>query len=684
MGFIRRFTSMPGAEVLSQIEGIAIIDLPVPGSTPLVGSGTVACVGEFADMRYACKADGSGVISTYCQPVEVFSASDLLNQVGGFDETIGDFGGSGGNGFVHLRSKSYQRLILAPVNLASAQGARVFRSLPLCYSQSDTTPVVPVQGVSVPAGTEFRSGAGRVRIAKRIDFTALPVIASGISGSTSSGSAAATQTFNANTGHDWTTVARPDGTVGTYKGDILVIGNNNAGPMQPTAESGTYRVASTPTSGTAITLEKLDGSNFTFSSQSNVPWRLHSSSDADSAPVIVVGNSTPGGYGASDNGGYSVPVRPLTNSSGGNTDGTFTAGTVLTPAVAPITMTGATWDPSSGLGARLHPTTATAFTAAIQAPNAASAAGIDALYATAMAALIGGEDPLTDIDVVIAARSSGTILSQGKQHVITANATTAKGRVFIGAPPLSVQSTATATGSGTTGAGANRYESNLYTWPGVRTYIQEAVGYRIKCADGSVTTDGILDVPFDGWYASLCSILPPENSPAQSADPVPAILKSVLGIQRGVTGLTINDYTRMKSQGVSGVIIDSDTGPQVQSAVTTSLVSGKTKVNRIRFQYFCDSNLAKRLKPFKELPVSQSMKDNAFTEVDDFCQSLLGATAIENRIKGYSIDDKSGNSPALEAQDIYVIIANIKMYGTAGTIALVSRVGVGVEIQDAG
>ena len=678
MGFSRRFGYYPGADVLSQIEGIALINLPVPGSARIVGSGTVACVGEFADMGNACTVDGSGVVSTNCQPVEIFSDSDMLNKVGGWDETIGDFGNSCGNGFTHLRGKSYQRLIVAPVNLASPQGSRYFRSLPLSSSATDTMPVVPVQGATVSAGTEFRTGASRLRVAAQVNFTALPVIATGVAGATVSGASAAVQVFNATTGGDWTTIARPDGTLGTYKGDILVIGNNSAGSAVP-SEAGTYRVAATPTSGVAVTLEKLDGSSFSFSAQTAVPWRLHASSDADSAPVIVVGNSIPGGYAASEAGGYSVPIRPLTNSTGTFTDGTFTAATVLVPAVVPTAMTGSTWDPLSGLGARLHAATATAFTAAVQAPNAVSSASIDALYATAMASLIGGEDPLTDIDVVTAARCSATITSQGKAHEMQANATTAKGRVFVTSPPLSVQSTSVATGNGTTGVGGYRDQSLFYSWPGAKTYVKEAVGFRIKCADGTVTSDGILDMPFSSWLASLCSILNPENSPAQAADPVPRLLSSVLGIQRGVPSLSMNDYIRMKATGVAGLIIDPDTGPQLQSAVTTSLKSGETKMNRIRFQYYCDSNSAKRLKSFKELPVSDSMKDNAYTELDSFFAGLLGQSRIEQRIKSYSIDDVGGNTPELEALDIFVMITNVNMLSTAGTIAVVSRVGVGVD-----
>jgi hypothetical protein len=48
-GFIRRFGYFPGKEVITQIEGVVIIDLPPPGSIQGTGTGTVVCVAEYAD-----------------------------------------------------------------------------------------------------------------------------------------------------------------------------------------------------------------------------------------------------------------------------------------------------------------------------------------------------------------------------------------------------------------------------------------------------------------------------------------------------------------------------------------------------------------------------------------------------------------------------------------------------------
>lgn len=133
-GFVRRFSSFPGLEQLTLIEGAAIIDLPPPGQIEGVGVGTVALVGEFADVTFGTTVDTSGNVSTKGNPVEIFSPQDLLNKLGGFDETLGEFGGALGNGFATLRGRRFSRLVGVPVNIASAKGVRYFRHLPGCKS----------------------------------------------------------------------------------------------------------------------------------------------------------------------------------------------------------------------------------------------------------------------------------------------------------------------------------------------------------------------------------------------------------------------------------------------------------------------------------------------------------------------------------------------------------------------
>jgi hypothetical protein len=680
-GFIRRYGSFPGTEVVTQIEGVVLVDMPPPGSIQGVGSGVVCMVGEFANCTFATTVGTTGDITAKIRPVEVFSAQDMINKVGGFDETIGEFGGDLGNGFAALRNKKFSRLVVAPVNLASPQGWRCWRELPLCTSQTNTNPVVPVQGGTVAAGREFRSGVGRVRNAARVEFTAREPITTGVGGTIAIAAGAVVQNFTGLA--DWSLIDRGDGTLGARKGDILVLGNNNAGAVQPLPTTslggGTYRVATTPGAGTTISLERLDGASFIWvAAAGTVPWRLHHSTDADSAPERVIGSSVPGGYAGADAGGAVVPLRPITSATGTQVDGTYTARTLLAPAVVPAAVTGDSCGALSGLAGQTHPTVATNYATLIQGVNKASDATIDALYAAAIDACISEDDPVRDINIMVAARKSATIRAKLKSHVLAASEV-GSGRIAVIAPNLDATTFSTIIGSTTPGVGAQRNERVFYSWPGVQHSVPEAVGFLLGTALGTFTADGLLDDSMDHWLASLLSNLAPERNPGQAASPVPSVFAPILGFQRGVSGLGINEYTALRRQGVAAIRMDRTAGPIIQSGVTTSLISGEKNINRRRMADFIEDSLAQRLVQFSKLPLTNQLKDGAVGETDAFLSSLLSTNnPAAQRITDYQIDDKGGNTPEMEAQGIFVIITRVRTTPTADFIVVQSEIGEGV------
>lgn len=675
-GFERRFSSYPGNDVIKQIEGVSVIDLVSVTAGSSVGTGVVCCVGEFEDVSTSVLVSGTGVISTNYTPTEVFGAQDFALKFGGWDETIGNFGNTGGNGFVALRSKQFARLLCVAINIASAQGMRFFRQLPVNAAQTSTLPAVPVIGATVAAGTEFKAATKRVRTASRVQFSALAPIATGTNGSSAVGASGATQTFNAASGFDWTTIVRPDNTLGAHKGDILVVGYNSAGVMTPAGVAGTYRVASEPSSGIAIVVENLDGSNFAWTSQTNVPWRLHFASDADTGPITVQGSALNGGYAAADVGGYVVPVRPLTDGTG-STSGTTAWASALTvaPSVAVTAMTGSTWDPLSGLSGRTNPTTGLSFDPTIQGINAAQSSTMDAAYTNAIASTISQSYPTSEINGIFAARTSATIRQQLKANVLSASSN-GLGRWTIIVPELSVQSTSAVVADADPGVGANRDERVFYTWPGVLTYIPEAVNFKIAGSDGLIYTNGKLDVDFAGFYASVLSLLAPERNPGQAADPIPGALSAVLGIQRGVPSLNMNDYITLKSRGVSAIRMDRTVGPIIQSGVTSSLLTGRTDIKRRRMADYIQDSLVQLLMPFSKLPLSTSNKDSMANEVEAFLADLKSATVPANqRINDYVVDDKNGNTDSAVAQGIYTIIVKVQLTPTADFIVLQTAIG---------
>lgn len=664
MGFVRRFPSNPGSGIITQIEGVAIIDNAQPGTTNGVGTGRVALVGEFADMSASILVDTAGAITTRATAVQVFSFADLLTKLGGWDETLGEFGGDLGNGFVALRNKRFASLVCVPVDLVSngttCGGTRYWRDLPTNKSVTDPTPIVPISPGVIVAGRQFFNAANTARVAQRITFADNTAYATGTNGDVTTAAAAAVQNFDRLAGSFVTDAVAP--------GDILVssvIGG--AGAIG--ANAFTLRVVSV-TSATRIVVERLDGTNFAFTTLTNVVWRIHTAATADSGSAIA---GTKGILSAA--GQYVVPARPLV--------ATIAAAALLTPSTAPAAGTANSWDSLSGLGGRTHPTIALTYLAAVHAPNAVNSATMDARYAAAIEALLNDADPTREVRIVYAARKSSLIRSNLRTHVGVASERGMSRRAVI-SPEVNTLTLAAVLGSADPGVGANRSDRIDYSWPGARTSVPEAVGFSIATADGKTTTDGILDETFDGFLAALESNLPPENNPGQAAAPVPVVLSGVLGFQRGAPNLTMAEYIQFRASGIAALKMDRVSGPIIQSGITSSLTSGEKNIYRRRMADFIQDSCADLLDPLSKLPQTQQRKDDATAAVESFLSGLLSENdPSAQRISDYNVDSVSGNTPELEALGVFVLVITVRLLSTMDFIVLNATIGENVSVSTA-
>lgn len=656
MGFVRRFSNFPSVEVLQEIEGIVTVDQTAPGAIAGVSAGVACCIGEFADCSLGVAIDVNGVVTTLPNPTEVISGQDAAVKFGGWDETLGEFGVSGGSGFLEIKNKQFSRLVLVAINVASSHGARVFRKLPTNNGPADATPVVPLVGGVVVAGREFRSGANRVRSCQRVVFSETASFISGVDGAVTSVGAAANQLFTS-AGGGFTTVVRPDGTKGLLVGDILVLGQiGGAGALGANAD--TYRVQAV-NSDTTCHLEKMDGTNFDWTTGTNEPWRVHVPACADSGSVALATQS-----------GYRIPSRPL--------DATIAASTNLQPTVAPPALTASSADALSGLEMRTDPSTGLVYTAAIQAPNAVASASWDALYSTAIDSLLEDDLPEREVNIVWAARSSATIDAKLTSHVLAQKAN-GVGRIAVVSPSLATVALATAIGDASPGVGANRARERIYDWPGLQTFVGEAVGVPIKGADGLLYTNGILDTPSQSWSAAIMSQLAPERNPGQASDPVKTIMSLAIGIQRGVSGLNINAYKLLKSKGIMGPRNDRDSGRIFQSGVTSSLLPGEAEIYTRRFSFFVEDSVAAFLAPYSKEPMTEALKDKILTALHDFFEELASSNnKTASRIRGFSVNGKDGNTAELSNAGIYVVQYAVEMIPIANTIVQQASVGYGV------
>ncbi len=654
-GFIRRYGYFPSQTTIQEIEGVVVVDLPPPGSITGVGTGTVCVIGEFADLTHATMVAG-GNVTAHMRPVEAYSAQDMIEKVGGWDANLGDFGVSGGSGFAAVSGKSFSRLVLVPINLASDKACRLVRDLPTNTSLTSPTPVVPLSGGVVEAGRAFNDGTNSVSNGKRTVFGDAIAFASGVNGAcTAKGAVNATPIAVTSAGATFVTD-------GVAVGDICVLGVIGTAASNP----GTYRITEV-TSETAIKVELLTGGTFDLLTEAGtMPYRIHPQATADSAA---------GAYSATGAAGYSIPVRA-------RGPGNITAATACAPTIVPPAASATAWEPLSGLALVAHPSGAIVYTASVQADNAA-AAGLETAYAVALGSLITEESPGRDVNIVVTARTSSAIAVSTKAHVLQASSE-GLGRMAILAPPMG----ATADKldevivSSWPGVGANRNERLIYAWPSCSAKVNEAVGDAVALANGGTTSDGILDLSMAPFVASVLSLLNPENNPGQGAPPATTALASILGYSSDiVTPLSISSYKTMKSKGIMGLRFDRTVGPVIQSGITTSLTSGEQNVNRRRMADFIQDSVAARLVAFSKLPLTQNLKDGMLSEITAFCSGLLSETnPAAQRIAGFVIDDVSGNTPDLEAAGVWVIIGRVRMLATADFIVFQSEVGAGVTV----
>ena len=655
-GFIRRYPYYPSTSTIREIEGVVIIDLPPPGSIAGVGSGTTAVVGEFSDLTYATTVAGGNVTGNP-RPVEVFSAQDLVNKVGGFDEHLGEFDVSGGNGYAAVAGKAFSRLVCVPINLASDKACRLVRDLPTNAGVADPTPVVPLTGGVVAAGRTFTDGTNGAANGKRTVFTDDIAFVTGTDGACTTKSAVNTTPIA------FTSAGSTFVTDGVAVGDIMVVGVIGTASTNP----GTYRITEV-TSETAVKLELLTGEAFDLATASSMAFRIHPRATADSAASAAV---------ASAAAGYTIPVR----ASG---PGNISAATACAPTVVPAAATVNSWDSLSGLTLVAHPSSAITYTAAIGADNPAASATLDALYSTALASLLTEDDPGRDVSIVFAARTSTSIAQALKTHVTQASAE-GIGRVCVVAPPLgaTADTLSEVVGSAWPAVGAYRDERVFYAWPSCSFQLTEAVGTGIPLEDGSVATDGVIDQSMAPWVASVLSLLPPERNPAQGLPPATTALAGIRGISSGLADtLTQSSYKTMRAQGIIGLRLDRNVGPVLQSGITTSLTSGQKNIARRRMADFLQDSISQRLNGFAKLPLTQQLKDGMVSEVTAFLSGLLSENnPAAQRIAAFSVDDQSGNTPELEALGVFVLVVRVRTLASADFIVLQTEVGEGVTVS---
>ncbi len=330
MAFTRRYQQNPGVGVISQIEGVVIIDNVQPGAIPELGTGTACCVGEFADCSASLKSDGDGGLTANYQPSLVFGAADAQQKFGAFDPTIGDFAVSGGNGFVDaLVGKQFAQLVLAAINLASAKAVRMVRALPTNLSPTNATPAIPMQAATIPASLQFQdSNPYLVRVAGAQQFTGTNAYGTGTDGVLTTSASAATQAFTS------AAVAALISQSKITVGDMIVLGCIDSAPVSFTGTFGSAAAGSISISGGTGTVGATIGGTLV-----TVPWAVSDAATALALLAAINANVVTAALVLATSGGSGIiTLTSLLGGTLGNATSLAASGTGVT--VSGVSLTG--------------------------------------------------------------------------------------------------------------------------------------------------------------------------------------------------------------------------------------------------------------------------------------------------------------------------------------------------------
>jgi len=739
-GFIRRYLEDPGLEEILAIEGVVIIDREPPASITGLGSGTVTVVGEFEDGEYSTPCEvfsggdlldqfGSFGYSYAGVPSQNPSARSRLADAALTPEYWN------GNGFIALVNKRFRRLIIVRVDtsigaveftrLASISGnenntwnlepAQVLRieldgaaavsatfdaAIALETSGAGTYPSTFAGGeqmtVTMDAGTSLEitqqiffqvgdqtqaqvisriNGAlgytaaidagggittlqGRIRgTAGEVDITSIDALVTTATG------------FAAGTTNGTGDVANIDEV--TFAEAKSVIEADVAGTLIDRDADGNIRLSSATVSGVTRTIEVITTATTALAFE----FPLDVLADA----FVSVAASIPAGTRVQTVGGtvwvtaqtvdttadepddYVARIRPAED------DGT-TAGTGVGTVVVVTTPI------ASGSWAVTNP-----------APVAAALTepALDAAYVTAIDKTLNPNSVSKETNIIVSARQSTAIRQRIRSNAINASADGLRGRLGVVRPPLGTTTRATARGSTAPGVGATRDQRVVYAYPGARTFIPQIAARGVSGGTG-FTVDGRIDVGFDTWASSTMSQLAPEENPGQ----LTGFMVSIVGVELNnpdVQDMRIDDYKAFKRAGIAALRMNEGTAV-IQSGKTSvdpAVHPNLQNINRRRMADFIQDTLAQRANAFSKKLATRLRRSLVTGEINGFMNQLLSpSNEAAQRIDGYLLDPRAGNTPQSLAAGVFRIILKVRTTPSLDVIVIETVIGENVEVNE--
>ena len=736
-GFIRRFTFDPGNEELLAVEGVVIIDREPPAQLTGVGTGMVTLVAEFEDGPFEPYqiASSSDFLKNFGSFGFTYAGTTGNNPCARARKADGALTPEfwNGNGFVALTQKRFRQLNVVRVDttvgyvefrrLAALKGAEDFTfdlepGQLVAFNNGGTNTATATFAATAPvitsaAGTFPSTFTGGEHLTVSVDGTQFVIV---FEGADQSQAQAITRmntmlgyTAFADAGGGKTAfTGRQRGTGGKiqivdqstlvatalgFSVAAAVAGTGDAANIDAVtlAEANTVFVAAAAAAAVpfVVALIRDENSNLLLVNTSTpLTGELNVTSVTATALGFAVGQSAHAALGtdgtlpagtlvqdsgahkwvaaqsvavtASNAGPYKVLVRPALD------DTTTVGASAGTVTVLPTPV------PTIGMFSVVNPLP---LTAALTDPQ------LDAKYQDAIDATVDLSSIVKQTNVIVSARQSNSIRTALRTNAIEASSEGCYGRMTVIRPPLGTTRAAAKSTVAQPGVGAYRDRRLVYAYPGATIQIPQIASVGVAGGAG-FSNDGITDVGFDMWVASVMSQLPPEENPGQLTQ----FMSQIIGVESrnaDVQGMGLGDYRAFKAAGIAALRIDSGVAI-IQSGITSvdPLQQPSLKnIARQRMADFITDTLSIRLNNFVKLLASRTRRALIVGEIDSFMSTLRSdANPANQRIAGYLLDALSANTPETLAAGLFRIILKVRTLPSMDVIVLDTQVGESVNI----
>jgi len=220
------------------------------------------------------------------------------------------------------------------------------------------------------------------------------------------------------------------------------------------------------------------------------------------------------------------------------------------------------------------------------------------------------------------------------------------------------------------------------------TLIPEIAAKGVQGGEG-FTADGVIEVRSDMFYASVRSILPPEENAGQqlsntSYGPMKALgLESQFDPAEGGLALEKRDYIDFKAAGICAPIVDRVSGMVFQSDVTSVDPATQPNLADAKRRYMGDfliDSAGDISAPYVK-KLAKSVRRRAHKQAHTtFLNNLLSPDDEDaQRIAGYTVRDEATDSQT--ALGIQVLRLDVKILPSMDFIVLRTTVGTTVEVE---